>query len=290
MDPGGEPKKRGKGTTKPGTWAALMPMRLADFGPETGHDVVQWYAQERKRNAGARRGAVAMFWLSARHARNTVRLSTLRARASRLADVLPAANPRKDALEIDQLPGWFAGVRKLNNRVAAVYLQALLVTGARREEMAALPWHHVDFRWKKLTIADKVDATRTIPLAPYQAWLLSNLPRTSEYVFATDKSVSGRLTEPRSPHALVLADAGIPHVSIHGLSAHLAARRSRRRSCGQLRRSWTQAVGVGRRHRPRSIDVLRPYLARIEQFIPERADVAFDPDTAAGESLRVVHA
>ena len=60
------------------------------------------------------------------------------------------------------------------------HLRALLLTGARREEVAALKWADVDFQWRKLTIADKVDATRTIPLTPYLAQLLATLPRSNE--------------------------------------------------------------------------------------------------------------
>ena len=130
-------------------------------------------------------------------------------------------NKRRDALEIDQLPAWFAGTDKLRSRTAAAYLQALVLTGARREEMAGLRWVDVDFRWNKLTIADKVDTTRVIPLTPYMAWLASrDLPsgrKDNPYVFASTTSASGRIAEPRAPHADVLADAGIPHVSIHGL-------------------------------------------------------------------------
>ena len=99
------------------------------------------------------------------------------ARASELGDVLPGVNKRRDALEIDQLPAWFAGTDKLRSRIAAAYLQALVLTGARREELAGLTWANVDFQWQKLTIADKVEATRVIPLTPYVAWLLAGLPR-----------------------------------------------------------------------------------------------------------------
>lgn len=56
-------------------------------------------------------------------------------------------------------------MEQLSNRTAGVYLRALLLTGARKEELAGLTWPNVDFQWRKLTIADKVDATRTIPLA-----------------------------------------------------------------------------------------------------------------------------
>ena len=91
--------------------------------------------------------------------------------------MLPGVNKRRDALEIDQLPAWFAGTDKLRSRTAAAYLQALVLTGARREELAGLRWDDVDFRWKRLTIADKVEATRVIPLTPYMAHLLAGLPR-----------------------------------------------------------------------------------------------------------------
>ena len=42
---GGEPKKRGKGTTKPGHLAALMPMALASIDQDAVRD---WYAREAK--------------------------------------------------------------------------------------------------------------------------------------------------------------------------------------------------------------------------------------------------
>jgi len=58
-------------------------------------------------------------------------------------------------------------VQKIGNPVIAAYLQGLLLTGARRNELAALRWADVDFQWKSLTIRDKVEGERTIPLTPY---------------------------------------------------------------------------------------------------------------------------
>ena len=43
-------------------------------------------------------------------------------------------------------------------------------------------------------------------------------------------------------------------------------------------------------YRPRSIDALRPYLARIERFILDKAGVTFNPAKAAPGGLRVVAA
>ena len=222
---GGEPKKRGKGTTKPGHLAALMPLALASIDQDTIRD---WYALEAKTAPIQAARAVAMFsgflgWCATkRDLRALVKKDA--ARASELGDVLPGVNRRRDALEIEQLPAWFAGTEKLRTRAARAYLQALVLTGARREELAGLRWADVDFEWKKLTIADKMEATRVIPLTPYLASLVAGLPRAkfkdgnaNPYVFSSTMSASGRIAEPRAPHDLVLTDAGIPHVSIHGL-------------------------------------------------------------------------
>ena len=38
-----------------------------------------------------------------------------------------------------------------------------------------MKWADVDFQWRKLTIADKVDVTRVSPLTPYLAQQLATL-------------------------------------------------------------------------------------------------------------------
>lgn len=60
-------------------------------------------------------------------------------------------------------------MEQLNNRTASVYLRALPLTSARQEETVALEWANVDFRWRKLAIADNVEATRVIVPTPYLA-------------------------------------------------------------------------------------------------------------------------
>jgi integrase len=291
--PGGKPRKRGAGKTKPGHLAPLMPMRLADID---GDAIRAWYAEEKKRAPIQAARAVAMFsgflgWCATRKEYRKLVDKTC-ARASELGDVLPANKPRTDALEIDQLPAWFAGTDKLRNRAAAAYLQGLLLTGARREELAALRWDDVDFRWHKLTIADKVEATRVIPLTPYMASLLAGLQRLpgNPYVFASPTAASGRITEPRAPHAEVLADAGIPHVSIHGLRRSFALLGE---ASGAPAGAIAQVMGhkpsaIAERYKPRPIDALRGYLAHVEAFILDRAGIAFDAAKAAKGGLRVV--
>ena len=167
-----------------------------------------------------------------------------------------------------------------------------MLTGARREEMAGLRWDDVDFRWHKLTIADKVDATRVIPLTPYMAWLLRCVRRVPDnpYVFASTMSASGRITEPRAPHAAVLADAGIPHVSIHGLRRTFSllgeAAGAPAGAIAQVMGHKPSAVAEG--YRPRSIDALRPYLTLIEKFILDKAGIEFNASNAAPSGLQIV--
>lgn len=305
---GGEPKKRGKGKTKPGHLAALMPLRLASIDQDTIRD---WYAKEAKTAPIQAARAVAMFsgflgWCATKKDLRAL-VQKDAARASELGDVLPGVNKRRDAIEIDQLPAWFAGTDKLQSRAARAYLQALVLTGARREELAGLRWADVDFQWQKLTIADKVEATRVIPLTPYVAQLLGMLPRHNEWVFASvrltkarkgapaqwvNASASGRIAEPRAPHADVLADAAIPHVSIHGLRRTFSllgeAAGAPAGAIAQVMGHKPSAIAEG--YRPRSIDALRPYLAQIERFILGKAGVQFDPATAATGGLRVVTA
>ena len=295
---GGEKKKRGKGTTKPGHLAALMPLALASIDQDTIRD---WYASEAKTAPIQAARAVAMFsgflgWCATKKDLRAL-VQKDAARASELGDVLPGVNKRRDALEIDQLPAWFTGTDKLRTRTARAYLQALVLTGARREELAGLRWADVDFQWQKLTIADKVEATRVIPLTPYMASLMAALPRAkfkdgkaNPYVFASTMSASGRIAEPRAPHDLVLTDAGIPHVSIHGLRRTFSllgeAAGAPAGAIAQVMGHKPSAIAEG--YRPRSIDALRPYLATIEKFILDKAGVQFDPATAATGGLRLV--
>jgi integrase len=304
---GGEQKKRGKGKTKPGHLAALMPMRLASIDQDIIRD---WYAKEAKTAPIQAARAVAMFsgflgWCATKKELRAL-VQKDAARASELGDVLPGVNKRRDAVEIDQLPAWFAGTDKLQSRAARAYLQTLVLTGARREELAGLRWDDVDFQWQKLTIADKVEATRVIPLTPYVAHLIGGLPRFNEWVFASVRlqkgrkgappewvqaSASGRIAEPRAPHADVLTDAGIPHVSIHGLRRTFSllgeAAGAPAGAIAQVMGHKPSAIAEG--YRPRSIDALRPYLAQIERFILDKAGIQFKPEIAT-LGLRLVTA
>ncbi len=209
-------------------------------------------------------------------------------KAAAIVENLPSNTRRTDALEAAQVPGWWAGVEQLSNRTASAYLRALLLTGARREELAALTWANVDFQWRKLTIADKVDTTRTIPLSPYVAHMLATLPRVGPFVFASTGK-AGRITDTRNSHAKALQSAAIEGLTIHGLRRSFSllgeAAGAPAGAIAQVMGHKPSATAEG--YRPRSIDALRPFLEQIEAHILSLAGVQFDAQTVPG-ALRVV--
>lgn len=207
----------------------------------------------------------------------------------RLTKELPPKKSKDDCLQKEQLKTWFDGVKKINNQVISSYLQMLLLTGARRNELATLEWSDVDTQWRTALIKDKVEGTRTIPLTPYVELLLNNLPRKNKYVFASPTAKSGRLTEPRKAHQVVIEAAGIPNLSIHGL----------RRSFGTLA-EWVECpTGISaqimghkpsalaeKHYRKRPIDLLRQWHTKIEKFILDEAGIL--QPSEASERLRIV--
>ncbi len=94
-----------------------------------------------------------------------------------VTDLVPTVKtPDGDCLECPQLQPWFEAVRALPNPVISAYLQTMLITGARRNEIAKLHWMDIDFKQSRMVTRDKVEKTRTIPLPPCLAALLDASP------------------------------------------------------------------------------------------------------------------
>jgi integrase len=199
-----------------------------------------------------------------------------------LKKLIPAAHTRNDVLEKGQLKTWFKHVRQIENPVISAYLQTLLLTGARRNELAGLKWADVNLRWNKIQLHDKIEEDgRTIPLTPFCKCLISALPRRNEFVFSSLTSESGHLEEPRIAHKRSLAEAGLPlDLSIHGL----------RRSFASLSEWVEMPVGIVAQimgHKPsataekhykrRPIDLLALWHGKLETWILEQAGITFDP-------------
>lgn len=293
--PGGEPRKRGrrKGepeTTMPGPLVPVLSLKLAALDAEAVKAWLEPLAARTPTQAAQTYRALRAFvaWC----ADNPDYAGSTHADACnrRMArDTLPKPKAKDDCLQREQLAPWFAAVRQLGNPVIAAYLQGLLLTGARREELAGLTWGDVDFQWRSLTIRDKVEGERIIPLPPYLASLLASLPRRSDWVFSSPTAASGRIQEPRIAHLRALKAAGLPHLSLHGL----------RRSFGTLA-EWVEApTGVvaqimghkpsalaEKHYRRRPLDLLRMWHTRIEIWMLEQAGIQFDAGQQQG--LRVL--
>lgn len=288
--PGGELKKRGQGLTRPGPLFPLLALPLTAINEDT---LKSWFDREAVAGAHQAARALMMFrgflrWCAAR-AEYRKLIDRDAGKAAAIVESLPANIRRTDALEAAQVPGWWQGVEQLSNRTASAYLRALLLTGARREEMAALTWAKVDFQWRKLTIADKVETSRTIPLTPYLAQLLATLPRINEFVFAS-AGKAGRIADTRASHSRALQSAAIEGLTIHGLrrSFSLLGEAAGAPAGAIAQVMGHKPSGTAEGYRPRSVDALRPYLAQIEAYILEQAGVSFVADMEPGR-LRAVN-
>lgn len=298
---GGEKKKRGKGEIKAAPLASLLDEKLCDLDDDR---IAQWLEKE----SATRPTSTALAFRLLRACLNWCEgektlagLAPSGATAGRkVRDVLPKKKAKDDCLQREQLSLWFENVRKLANPVHAAYLQALLLTGARREELAGLQWSDVDFQWKSLTIRDKVEGERTIPLTPYVASLLYPLPRRmmivggkevpNPWVFSSPTAASGRLQEPRIAHNKALTAAGLPALSLHGL----------RRSFGTLA-EWVEvptgivaqimghkpSATAEKHYRVRPLDLLRMWHTKIEGWMLEQAGIE-QPKEEAKSGLKVV--
>jgi integrase len=290
---GGEQRKRLPGVkTLPGPLAELMPLRLADL---TAPAIEAWAAKEAKDRPARVRLALRLLKAFLRWAATEPDLKgkadPTAASAKKTREVAGKAKPKNDYLQREQLPGWFTHVRQLPNPVIAAYLQCLLLTGARREELAELQWEDVNFQWRGMELKDKIEGRRAVPLTPYVAHLLAALPRRNEWVFSSPGSASGRLTEPSIAHRQACAAAGL-ELTLHGL------RRSFASLCewldipggisAQIQGHAPQGVREQNYIR-RPLDLLRVHHERIEAWILEQAGIVFDAKAAPG-ALRVVAA
>ena len=200
------------------------------------------------------------------------------AKTKKAREALGKAGVKQDALMREQLPAWFAAVRQIGNPVTAAYLQILLLTGARPGEVLAMRWSDLNTQWRGITIRDKVEGERVIPLTPYVSQLLAGLPRRSEWVFSSATAASGMLTVPRNHHVQACAVAGLEGLTLHGL----------RRSFKSLTEWLEIPAGVVAQimgHKPsataekhytvRPLDLLRVHHEKIEAWILEQAGVPF---------------
>lgn len=310
MQAPGLPRARSKELTQAGALYSLKDARLVDLTPRKLEAWLKTEAKTRPTVSALAYRLLRAFlnWTDTQD--DLAGLVPKEATASaNVKRAVPNSKAKKDALEREQLAAWFTEVRQIQSPIIATYLQALLLTGARPESMRALRWKDVDFKWNRITIRDKAesyggqDGTRTIPLTPYLASLLHDLKRRapsvrhindttpgspSPWVFASEISATGYMTEPSRANAQVCLMAGIPHVSPQGL----------RRSFGTLSEWVETPAGIAAQimgHRPsataekhyrvRPIDLLRAWHTKIEGWILEQARIEQPPATDAAPTM-----
>ena len=280
---------RGRGVTIAGPLYPLMALPLRDLDAPT---IEAWAAHEAKTRASAARLAwrclkVFLGWCSEQPAYADLLPAKNPAKTTRSREALGKAGVKQDALMREQLTVWFDAVQRIGNPVTAAYLQTLLLTGARPGEVLGMRWEDVNTKWKGLTIRDKVEGERVIPLTPYVLHLLAALPRRNEFVFS---GAAGAMSKPHKPHSIACAVAGIEGLTLHGL----------RRSFKSLTEWLEVPAGVVAQvmgHKPsataekhytvRPLDLLRVHHEKIEAWILEQAGVQFVADVEPGK-LRVV--
>lgn len=279
MQLGGELRVRSKEKyTKPGILSEFAPMRLVDINGEL---IDEWAARESKVRPSLARLALRLFkaflsWCTQNKKYKAI-VTENPADSKNAKTVLGGPKKRDDVLQKEQLPAWFSSVKQIDNPVTSAYLQTLLLIGSRREELATLRWSDIDFRWNTMTIRDKVEGFRVIPLTPYVSHLLLSLPRRNEWVFSSVTSASGRIADPRIAHNKACEIAGL-RLTLHGL----------RRSFASLCEWVEMPSGIAAQiqgHKPqgvreknyirRPLDLLRMWHVKIEAWMLEQAGVEF---------------
>ncbi len=283
----------GRGTTIAGPLHALMHLPLRDLNAAT---IEAWAAKEGAARPTSARLAwrllkVFLGWCAEQPGYTQAVPDKNPAKTKRAREAFGPAGVKSDVLQREQLKGWFAAVQGVGNPVIAAYLQVLLLTGGRPGEVMGLRWVDVNLQWRGMTIRDKVDGERVIPLTPYVRHLVVSLPKRNEWVFSSPTSASGHLTEPTGIHTNASKVAGIDALTLHGL----------RRSFKSLTEWLEVPVGVVAQiqgHKPsataekhytvRPLELLRLHHEKIEAWILEQAGLGFEGTTTQGALMLVV--
>lgn len=299
VQPGGQPAQRGTrgtGAKVAGPLHALVHLPLSDLSAPA---IERWAAIEGKARPTSARLAwrclkAFLNWCAEQPQYAPALPSVNPAKTKKTREALGKASAKQDALLREQLAPWFDAVRQLSSPMAGAYLQVLLLTGARPGEVLGLRWEDINTKWRGLTIRDKVEGERIIPLTPYVSHLVHSLPRRNAFVFASTsrgkQGIGQTMSIPRTPHNNACAVAGIEGLTLHGL----------RRSFKSLTEWQECPVGVVAQimgHKPsataekhyavRPLDLLRVHHERIEAWVLEQAGVQFDAQAEPGK-LRAV--
>ena len=156
--------------------------------------------------------------------------------------------------------------------------------------MAAHKWEGVNFKWNSLTLADKIEEFRMVPLTPYGSHILAALPRRNDWVFSKSTARLGHIVEPRIVHLQALTAASLQNLSLHGLRRSFASLSEWLETSGGISAQIQSHARQGVREQNyicRPLDLLRMRHIKIEAWLLEQAKIVFVPDQP---TLRVVTA
>jgi integrase len=278
----GLPWARGKGLlTKQGCLFPLVNIKLGELSADL---IRRWLDKENKTRPGVAAQTYRLLFACLTWCNEQLEyaglIDVVALKSKSVKKAVVKLKPKDDVLQREQLCDFFKHIRAINNPVISAFIQTLLLTGARRNELTGLKWNDVDFQWHSMSIRDKattrgqVEGLRVIPLTPYIASLLMHLPRRNEWVFSSLNGASGKLVDPRKSYNPALIAANIEGLTLHGL----------RRSFATLS-EWVEVpTGVVAQimgHKPsataekhykkRPLDLLRLWHERIETWVLEQA-------------------
>jgi integrase len=294
--PGGVRVVRGTGAgglTQPGPLWPLMGLQLRQLDAAT---IEAWAEAEGKTRPTSARLAwrllkVFLGWCAEQPAYAPLMPAKNQAKTKKSRESLGKAGTKADVMQRGQLAAWFKHVGMVPSKTMAAALQVMLLTGARPGEVLTLKWEDVNTQWQGLTIRDKVEGLRIIPLTPYVAQLLATLPRRNGWVFASTSSASGHITVPNGIHTAACTAAGLEGLTLHGL----------RRSFKSLTEWLEIPAGVVAQvmgHKPsataekhytvRPLELLAVHHNKIEAWMLEQAGIEFNPAAAGAGGLKLV--
>lgn len=286
---GGVKRKRSDKLTEPGPLASLANLRLVDLTPDV---VTEWANAEAEKRPTQARLAFRLLraflsWCETHKVYGQI-VTGNSAKNEIARKRLGKPQTKNDVLQREQLPAWFSAVKQINNPIISAYLQTLLLTGRRREQVAELKWTDIDFQWKKITMKDKTEKNPSIPLTPYVENLLQSLPRRNKFVFSSLTAKSGYLADPSDAHRKACAEAGV-ELTLHGL------RRSFATLCEWIETPSGIAAQI-QGHAPqgvreqnyirRPLDLLRMWHIKIESWMLKQASIKFDSEHAGLKVVR----
>jgi integrase len=279
---GGTDCKIGKRKAVQGPLAPLLALPLTQITPEV---VSNWLTTQGKKRATVTANAFRKFrafinWCLDHPSYSSVVVNNCCTHRTVKAALPKTKASKDDSLLREQLAKWFEAVQGIRNPAISTYLQALLLTGARRTELIALERKNINRARNSFTIRDKNDGVREVPLTPYVKHLLDRLPEASDWAFPSKESKSGHIVSPSKAYAQALVKAGLPHVSLHGL----------RRSFITLA-DWQGDIPAGavaqivghkpsalaeKHYKKRPIDMLLQWHAKLEGWILEEAKIKWN--------------